>query len=179
MNASAGGKSRRRTFACLLGGFLLAPFIPVEFTSILTATVWSVSGGVYALAFLTVGTFFRLDSFSIFTGIEEILGRVLRIAPGAEAGYLTVGIMFLGNVTTAYFFKLIISSKIARRLPSTYLLSTRSRIGQTSRGSHELASFAGLGRFAGGVRRILLTKIEIRRIWRTRVVGARIQESRN
>ena len=105
-----------------MGGFLIAPLMPVEFTSILTATVWSFSGKVYALVFVVVGTFFRADSYTIFSGIQSFLTRASPVGAMGLSELATVAIMFAGNVCAAYLFKRVIRQKILRRLPTLYSL---------------------------------------------------------
>ncbi|MDA4134258.1 MAG: hypothetical protein OK441_01640 [Thaumarchaeota archaeon] len=111
-------RRRRWIFACFMGGFLIAPFMPVEFTSILTATVWNFSGRFYALVFLVLGTFLRADSITIFSGIENMI--VLSF-PGFLAvgpAYLAVGVMFFGNLAAAFLFKVAIRRAVFHRIPA-------------------------------------------------------------
>jgi hypothetical protein len=121
--ASGALRSRRRAFACCLGGFLLAPIIPVEFTSILTATVWGFSGVAYAAVFTVIGTFFRADSFTVYSGIQPLLERASPPDIRAWSQVITLTVMFLGNLGTAYLFKRIIRYKVLRRLPTIYSLA--------------------------------------------------------
>lgn len=142
-------RRRQQVFAWSLGGLLVAPFMPVEFTSILTATVWSFSGGGYALAFLLFGTFLRLDSISVYAGVQEVLIKLFALPPGAASGYATIAVMFFGNVATAYLFRIIIRRKMGGRVPGFFLLP---------KGSLELGalkySFAVLGHAGRGARRL-------------------------
>jgi hypothetical protein len=106
-----------------LGGFLLAPFIPVEFTSILTAMVWGFSGVAYAAVFTVIGTFFRADSFTVYSGIQPLVARAFPPDVGAWSQVITLTVMFLGNLGTAYMFKKIIRYRVMRRLPTIYSLA--------------------------------------------------------
>jgi len=116
-------RSRRRAFACCLGGFLLAPFIPVEFTSILTAMVWGFSGVAYAGVFTVIGTFFRADSFTVYSGIQPLVARASPPDIAVWSQVITLAFMFLGNLGTAYLFKRIIRYKVMRRLPTMFSLA--------------------------------------------------------
>ncbi len=94
----------------------MLPFMPVQFTSVLTAVVWIFAGIQYALVFTVLGTF-RLDSIPIFTGIQSMV-RV--IAPQSFIPFsepITVLLMFSGNLATAYFFKKVFAGKLSRIRP--------------------------------------------------------------
>jgi len=126
MRAAAGTRafgSRRRTFACFMGGFLLTPFIPFEFTSILTAMVWSFSGAAYAAVFAVAGTFLRPDSLTIYSGIQLLLSKAGPVEVRALSEPIAISVMFLGNLCTAYIFKAFIRHKVANRLPAIYTLA--------------------------------------------------------
>jgi hypothetical protein len=114
---------RRRAFFCLMAGFLVFPIVPVQFTSIITAIVWSLSGGVPAIAFLLVGTFLRFDSFTILSGIGDIVARVFPSLSPVGDQELAAVVMFAGNLGTAYFFKRAIRHRILKRLPLSSFLS--------------------------------------------------------
>jgi hypothetical protein len=107
--------SRHWTFFCAMLGFLMIPFMPVQFTSILTAVVWIFSGIQYALLFTFLGTF-RFDSIPIFTGIQNILRAV---APSSFLPFsepITILFMFLGNLATAYIIKRVFVAKLVSRI---------------------------------------------------------------
>jgi hypothetical protein len=97
-------------------GFLILPFMPVQFTSILTAVVWIFSGPLYAVVFTILGTFFRQDSFPIFTGIQHILNLVVPGNVLAFSAPITVSFMFLGNLATAYLFKSVFVGRVTKRI---------------------------------------------------------------
>lgn len=109
------GLSHRKTFFYGMTAFLMLPFMPVQFTSILTAVVWIFSGLPYAVAFVVLGTF-RVDSVPIYSGIDRILVMVLPQVLAGLSGFMTVAIMFGGNLLTAYLFKVLLFSKFAKRL---------------------------------------------------------------
>ena len=94
--------------------FLLLPFMPVQFTSILTAVVWIFSGTPYAMVFVVLGTF-RLDSVPIYSGIDRILAMGLPTVMFGFAGWITIAIMFSGNLLTAYLLKRVLRGKFTRR----------------------------------------------------------------
>jgi hypothetical protein len=106
-----------------MAGFLVFPIVPVQFTSIITAIVWSLSGGVPAIAFLVVGTFLRFDSFTILSGIGDIVARVFPSVSSIGDEELAAAVMFVGNLATAYFFKRVLRYRILKRLPLSSLLS--------------------------------------------------------
>jgi hypothetical protein len=110
--------SKHWTFFCAMLGFLMMPFMPVQFTSILTSVVWIFSGIQYALVFTFLGTF-RFDSVPIFTGIQNIL-RV--VAPSSFLPFsepITILFMFLGNLATAYLIKRVFVSRLVARIRPT------------------------------------------------------------
>lgn len=111
-------RRRRRVFACFMGGFLIAQFIPVEFTSILTATVWSFSGRMYALGFLIAGTFLRVDSLSIFSGLEALLVRISPGIAGVGPQYVAASVMLFGNLAVAVLFKALLRRTVLSRVPA-------------------------------------------------------------
>jgi hypothetical protein len=106
-----------------MGGFLVLPVIPIEFTSIITAVVWSLSGGIPGLVFLLAGTFLRVDSLTVFAGVTQIAERLFPSLSFGIDQYIAVGIMFTGNLASAYFFKMVIKKKLLARIPSSSLLS--------------------------------------------------------
>src|SRR5579871_2782037 len=75
--ARPSSRLRGLAFFSLMGGFLLVPAMPVQFTSIITAIVWSLSGALPGVIFLIGGTFFRPDSLPILSGIQGITEKVL------------------------------------------------------------------------------------------------------
>jgi len=93
----------------------MLPFMPVQFTSILTAVVWIFSGIQYAVIFTILGTF-RLDSFPIFTGIQNILRLIVPSSVLPFSQSITIAFMFLGNLATAYFFKKVFVNKLTKRI---------------------------------------------------------------
>jgi len=96
-------------------GFLMLPFMPVQFTSVLTAVVWTFSGVQYALIFSALGTF-RLDSVPIYSGIQNMVRLVV---PGSVLPYsqsITILFMFTANLSTAFFFKKVLRSKLVNRI---------------------------------------------------------------
>jgi hypothetical protein len=101
-----------------MGGFLIAQFIPVEFTSILSATVWSFSGRVYALVFVIGGTFFRADSVFILSGIANIVGRVSPSLSASGPLYVAIATMFVGNLAAAFLFKKLIRRLVFNHIPA-------------------------------------------------------------
>ena len=107
---------KRWAFFCGMLGFLLLPFMPVQFTSILTAAVWIFSGIPYAIVFTILGTF-RLDSVPIYAGINNILGLILPVSLSAFSQAIAILVMFSGNLATAYFFKRVLGGKLVNRLP--------------------------------------------------------------
>lgn len=113
---------RRIAFFSLMAGFLLLPIVPIQFTSIITAIVWSVSGPLPGLAFLIGGTFFRPDSLPILSGLQNVVGRMFPTSGVAFAEVAAVAIMFVGNLAAAYLFRKLISNKIVSRIPSSRLI---------------------------------------------------------
>lgn len=111
-----------------MAGFLVLPVVPVEFTSIITAVVWSLSGGLPALVFLVAGTFLRVDSVTIFSGIEQIVGHLFPGLPTLVDEGLSVAVMFAGNLGTAYMFKRLVRNRLISRLPHSSI-SFRLRSG--------------------------------------------------
>jgi hypothetical protein len=109
---------RRAIFACFMGGFLIAQFIPVEFTSILSATVWSFSGRVYALVFVIAGTFFRADSITILAGIANIVSRLSPSELVSGSTYVAIAVMFVGNLAATFLFKALIRRAIFSHIPA-------------------------------------------------------------
>jgi hypothetical protein len=105
---------QRRTFFFGMLAFLMLPFMPVQLTSILSAVVWIFAGTPYAIVFIFLGTF-RLDSIPIYSGIDRILTLILPGFPIAVAEWITVAVMFSGNLVTAYIFKLLLKKKFTRR----------------------------------------------------------------
>lgn len=108
------GTLHRRTFFYGMMAFLMLPFMPVQFTSVLTAVVWIFSGTPYAMAFVVLGTF-RLDSVPIYSGIDRIFVMILPTILLGFAGWLTIAFMFSGNLLTAYLFKRILWTKFTKR----------------------------------------------------------------
>ena len=96
-------------------GFLLMPFMPVQFTSILTAVVWAFSGAQFALIFTVLGTF-RLDSFPIFAGLQDLFHIVVPTGLVPFTQLISIAVMFLGNLATAWFFKAVLVSRLAKRI---------------------------------------------------------------
>jgi hypothetical protein len=123
LQPTRGLRLRRRAFFCLMGGFLVLPIIPVEFTSIITAVVWSVSGGLPAVVFLIAGTFFRLDSPTIFSGIAGVAGHLFPGYSTALDEAIAIAVMLAGNLATAYLFKRIVRTRLLNRIPNSSLLS--------------------------------------------------------
>lgn len=112
-----GSTLRRRAFFSLMAGFLLLPVMPFQFTSILTAIVWSVSGVVPGMVFLVLGTFFRMDSWSIMSGLQ---GIVRDLAPGSSTlldQSVALGTMFVGNLASAFLFRLVVRRSLMQRIP--------------------------------------------------------------
>jgi len=105
---------QRRTFFYGMVAFLLLPFMPVQFTSILTAVVWIFSGTPYAMVFVVLGTF-RLDAVPIYSGIDRILTMALPTVLIGFAGWITLVFMFSGNLLSAYLFKRVLRGKFTRR----------------------------------------------------------------
>lgn len=114
---------RSRAFFSLMGGFLLLPVLPVQFTSVITAIVWSFAGPLPAAVFLLSGTFLHVDSMPIFSGLQDVVARILpSLSPvGDQAG--AVASMLVGNLVTAYLFKLFVKKRILSRLPTSYRLA--------------------------------------------------------
>jgi hypothetical protein len=77
--------------------------------------VWIFSGIQYAIVFTILATF-GLESFPIFTGIQNILQLIIpnSVSPLYQA--ITVSVMFFGNLTTAYLFKRVLGSKLVSRV---------------------------------------------------------------
>ena len=109
-----------------MSSFLLVPFIPIQFTSIITALVWTFSGPVYAMVFVLAGTFLRADSLPILSGIQDIVSKVLPYQSPEVAQSVTMGLMFSGNVCSAYLFKRILEHRLAKRLPLVCFSSPKS-----------------------------------------------------
>jgi len=106
-----------------MGGFLVLPVVPIEFTSIITAVVWSLSGGIPALVFLVAGTFLRVDSLTVFTGVAQIAeGLFPSLSFGIDQD-IAVAVMFTGNLASAVVFKMIVRKKLLARIPSSSFLS--------------------------------------------------------
>ncbi len=111
---------RSRAFFSLMGGFLILPVLPVQFTSVITAIVWSFAGPLPAVVFLLGGTFFHADSIPIMSGLQDIVARILPelSVPEDQVGAVTT--MLLGNLVTAYLFKMFVKKRILSRLPPSY-----------------------------------------------------------
>ena len=123
LQLARGIRLRRRAFFCLMGGFLVLPVVPIEFTSIITAVVWSLSGGIPALVFLVAGTFLRVDSLTVFTGVAQIAeGLFPSLSFGIDQD-IAVAVMFTGNLASAFVFKMIVRKKLLARIPSSSFLS--------------------------------------------------------
>jgi hypothetical protein len=114
-SASSHVVSRHWTFFCAMLGFLMLPFMPVQFTSILTAVVWIFSGTQYAVIYTILGTF-RLDSVPIFSGIQNILHLIIphSVVPFSQS--ITILLMFSGNLATAYLFKKAFVGRLVKRI---------------------------------------------------------------
>ncbi len=112
--------SRHWTFFCGMLAFLMLPFTPVQFTSILTAVVWTFSGVQYAVVFAIFGSF-SLESIPIYNGIKNIIEVFLPATSGMPllVGAAVVAVMLLGNLATAFFFKWALGNKLSQRLQST------------------------------------------------------------
>ena len=95
----------------------MVPVMPLQFTSVVTALVWSLSGVEFAMVFLVVGTFFHADSPSIFSGIEGLVSRVFPHIGPAGLAAAAIATMFLGNLAAAYLFRRFVSSRVVRRVP--------------------------------------------------------------
>ena len=106
-----------------MGGFLLLPVLPVQFTSVITAVVWSFAGPLPAAVFLLSGTFLHADSLPILSGLQNIVARILPgLSPiGDQAGAVVT--MLVGNLMTAYLFKLFVKKRILSRLPASYRIA--------------------------------------------------------
>jgi uncharacterized membrane protein YdcZ (DUF606 family) len=104
-------------FFSLMVGFLLLPIIPIQFTSIITAIVWSLSGPLAGVVFLVAGTFFRPDSLPILSGVQNIVGRMLPGMGTDQSGAIAVVIMLLGNLASACLFRVLLKSRLVKRLP--------------------------------------------------------------
>ncbi|MDA4118841.1 MAG: hypothetical protein OK455_10935 [Thaumarchaeota archaeon] len=100
-----------------MGGFLVLPVIPIQFTSIITAIVWSISGVFPAMVFLVAGTFLRVDSATIFLGIQQMASRMFPSFSTTVDGEIAVLLMFVGNLATAYLFKRVVRSRLLNRIP--------------------------------------------------------------
>lgn len=99
---------------------MVLPVLPVPFASVITAIVWSFAGPLPAAVFLLGGTFFHADSAPILFGLQDIVARVI---PGLSSGEDQLGavtIMLVGNLMSAYLFKLLVKRSILSRLPSSY-----------------------------------------------------------
>jgi hypothetical protein len=107
--------SKRWTFFCAMLGFLMLPFMPVQFTSVLTAVVWIFAGVQYAVVFTILGTF-RFDSPPIFVGITNILSLLLPRGASSFSQEFTILLMYFGNLGTAYFFKKVLIGRLVRRI---------------------------------------------------------------
>jgi hypothetical protein len=114
VNTPAHVVSRHWVFFCAMLGFLMLPFTPVQFTSMLTAVVWIFSGMQYAVVFTVLGTF-RLDSFPIFNGIQDMV-QIFAPSVTPFSSTITVLVMFFGNFATAYLFKRLFVGKLVSRL---------------------------------------------------------------
>lgn len=117
---------RKYAFSSLMMGFLIVPFVPLQFTSIITAVVWTVSGPYYAIVFVIVGTFFRTDSISIYYGIQRVLGFFLPQDIAALGQWIAIPIMFFGNLATTMLFKRFLRGKLLERLPGELGLRSKS-----------------------------------------------------
>jgi hypothetical protein len=112
-----GTRFRKHMFAVLMGTFLFLPVMPTEFTSFVTAFVWIFSGAYYAMAFVAVGTFFRIDSVAVFSGIQGVLESTLPPSLTSLDQVITIGVMFTGNLASAYLFRSLLRRKVLSRLP--------------------------------------------------------------
>jgi hypothetical protein len=112
---SARSVSKHRAFFCAMLGFLMLPFMPVQFTSVLTAVVWTFSGVQYALVFTALGTF-RLDSVPIYSGIQNMVRLVVPESVLPYSQSITILFMFTANLSTAFFFKKVLRSKLVNRI---------------------------------------------------------------
>ncbi len=128
-DSSGVGLPRRRyselrsiAFFSLMAGFLLLPIVPIQFTSIITAIVWSVSGPLPGVVFLIGGTFFRPDSLPILSGIQNLVGRILPASGTTFDELAAISVMFLGNLAAACVFRRLISNRIVRRIPPSRLI---------------------------------------------------------
>jgi hypothetical protein len=105
-----------------MGGFLLAPFMPVESTSILTAMVWSFSGKAYAVVFAVLGTFVRFDSGIVYTAIQTLTTKAAPSDFGGWTQPITLSVMLGINLCAAFLFMKIIRHSVAKRLPTIYTM---------------------------------------------------------
>jgi hypothetical protein len=102
--------------------------MPIQFTSMITALVWTFSGRVYAMLFVVAGTFLRMDSLPILSGIQNIVSKVLPNGSPELTQSVTMCLMFAGNVCSAYLFKRILEHRFANRLPVVFFSSPRVAI---------------------------------------------------
>ncbi len=122
--SAQGSALRKRAFFAMMSGFLFVPFLPLQFTSIVTAVVWIFSGTGYAMVFVVLGTFMRADSFTIFSGIQNIFNTFLPVRFDALSQVFSVATMFVGNVATAYLFQRLLKNRLSRRLTVLAHLAT-------------------------------------------------------
>lgn len=110
------------------GCLILMPLVPIQFTSLITAIVWTFSGPSYAIVFVTAGTFLQADSYTVFFGIQNIVTSLFPNYPLGVHQLITTGVMFGGNLTTAYLFKLVLHRRLLRRFSSSVFPGTTTTV---------------------------------------------------